>query len=261
MGRMHLFELEDQPWFPRLIRAYMQDHLRFMGDWSGPAYQGFVEKLKAALERVGQREILDLCSGGGGPVKIILQKLQVQGVAATARLTDLYPNTEAYEQLERESDGAIQGHSSPVNATNVPPELNGFRLMANGFHHFRPEDARMVLADAVTKQRSIAVIEMVSRSALAFVSVGIGFLAVFIATPFVKPFRLSRLFFTYVLPVIPLCVLWDGLVSCLRVYSPDELRTLVSRLGPTEYDWDIGRLRTGPGAATYLIGTPRLSDG
>ena len=48
MGRMHLFELEDQPWFPRLIRAYMQDHLRFMGDWSGPAYQGFVEKLKAA---------------------------------------------------------------------------------------------------------------------------------------------------------------------------------------------------------------------
>ena len=62
----------------------------------------------------------------------------------------------------------------------------------------------MVLADAVTKQQSIAVIEMVSRSVLAFVSVGIGFLAVFIATPFVKPFRLSRLLFTYVLPIMPL---------------------------------------------------------
>jgi len=33
MGRIHLFELEDQPLFPRVIRAYMQDHLRFMGDW------------------------------------------------------------------------------------------------------------------------------------------------------------------------------------------------------------------------------------
>jgi hypothetical protein len=254
---MHLFELEDQPWFPRVIRAYMQDHLRFMGDWSGPAYKGFVEKLKAALERVGQREIVDLCSGGGGPVKIILQMLQAQGTTVTARLTDLYPNTAAYEQLEQESGGTIKGYPSPVNATDVPPALSGFRLVANGFHHFRPEDASKVLADAVTKRQSIAVIEMVSRSALAFVSVGIGVIAVFIATPFVKPFRLSRLLFTYVLPVMPLCVLWDGLVSCLRVYSPDELRKLVSQLDDTTYEWEIGNLPIGPGKATYLIGTPR----
>jgi hypothetical protein len=130
-------------------------------------------------------------------------------------------------------------------------------LIANGFHHFRPEDAALVLADAVTKRQSIAVIEMVSRSALAFFSVGLGVIAVFIATPFVKPFRLSRLLFTYLLPVMPLCVLWDGLVSCLRVYSPDELRILVSQLNDTEYDWDVGTLRLGPGVVTYLIGTPR----
>jgi hypothetical protein len=97
---------------------------------------------------------------------------------------------------------------------------------------------------------------MVSRSALAFFSVGIGLLAVFIATPFVKPFRFSRLLFTYLLPLMPLCILWDGIVSCLRVYSPDELRTLVAQLGNTDYDWDIGTTRVGPGVATYLIGTP-----
>ena len=257
MGRIHLFELEDQPWFPRVIRAYMQDHLRFMGDWSGSAYEGFVEKLKAAMERVGQYMILDLCSGGGGPIKIILQMLQTKGFAATARLTDLYPNTEAYEQLAHESGGTIQGYPLPVNATNVPQELGGFRLIANGFHHFRPEDATQVLADAVTKQQSIAVIEMVSRSALAFFSVGIGVIAIFIAAPFVKPFRFSRLLFTYLIPLIPLCTLWDGFVSCLRVYSPHELRALTSQFGHTEYDWDIGNLRIGPGRATYLIGTPR----
>jgi len=260
MGRIHLFELEDQAWFPHVIRAYMQDHLRFMGDWSGSAYQRFAEKLKAAMDRVGQRIILDLCSGGGGPIKIILRTLQAQGFVATARLTDLYPNPDAYEQLARESNGTIQGYSSPVNAANVPQELNGFRLIANGFHHFRPQDAVAVLADAVAKQQSIAVVEMVSRSALAFFSIGVGLISVFIATPFVKPFRFSRLLFTYLIPLIPLCILWDGIVSCLRVYSPDELQALVSQLDDTTYEWDIGNLSMGPGKATYLIGTPRISS-
>ena len=33
------------------------------------------------------------------------------------------------------------------------------------------------------------------------------------ATPFVRPFRWSRLLFTYVIPLIPLLVLFDGTVS------------------------------------------------
>jgi hypothetical protein len=258
MGRMHLFEFEDLPWFPQNIRTCMQDHLRFMGDLSAPAYKGFAEKLKSAMERIGQRRILDLCSGGGGPVRTLLRLLRAQNFAATALLTDLFPNRAAYRQLEGESGGTIQGCDSSVDATNVPPGLNGFRLLANGFHHFRPQDAGLVLADAIKRQQGIAVIEMVSRSPLAFLSVVIGFVAMFVVTPFVRPFRVSRLFFTYLLPLAPLCTLWDGLVSCLRVYSPAELRALVSQLGNTTYEWDIGEIRFGPGVATYLIGTPRI---
>jgi hypothetical protein len=66
MGRKHLFEFEDQPWFPRLIRAYMQDHLTVMGNLAGPAYQGFVEKLQTAMVRCGQRQLLDLCWSHSG---------------------------------------------------------------------------------------------------------------------------------------------------------------------------------------------------
>jgi hypothetical protein len=258
MKRVHLFEFEDFPWFPQSIRACMQDHLRFMGDWSAPAYKGFVEKLRTAMERSGQRAILDLCSGSGGPIRTILQLLHAQGFAATACMTDLFPNVAAYRQLERDSNGTIQGYDSSVNATSVPPKLSGFRLLANGFHHFQPQDAIKVLSDAVQQQQGIAVIELVSRSPLAFFSVFVGFAAMFVATPFVKPFRVSRLFFTYLLPLAPLCTLWDGLVSCLRVYSPTELQALIAQLGVTTYEWEIGEIRFGPGVATYLIGTPRL---
>ncbi|HXG22547.1 MAG TPA: class I SAM-dependent methyltransferase [Methylomirabilota bacterium] len=256
MGRKPLFEFEDLPWFPRLIRAYMQDHLTFMGNLSGPAYQGFVEKLQAAMACCGQRQLLDLCSGSGGPARTILPLLYSRGMEAKAWLSDLFPNVAAYRHLAKETNGAIEGVEYPVDAAHVPADLTGFRLVANGFHHFRPTQAVAVLADAVAKRQGIAVIEMVNRSPFAFLSVGVGFLSTFLAAPFLKPFRATRLVYTYLLPLVPLFLLWDGVVSCLRVYSLEELRGLVSQLNGNDYEWDIGKIRIGPGAVTYLIGTP-----
>ena len=257
MARKRLFEFEDLPWFPRLIRAYMQDHLAFMGDLSGTAYQAFSTKLKEAMASLGQTELLDLCSGGGGPMRTILRLLREQGLDARARLSDLFPNVEAYRHLEKVTDGAIQGIESPVDATNVPVDLRGFRLMANGFHHFPPEMAEKVLADAVAKRQGIAIVEMVNRSFLSFLGVGVGTVLIFLAAPFIKPFRFSRLFFTYVAPLVPLFILWDGVMSCLRAYSPEELKALVSRLDAQTYEWEIGELRFRPGVATYVIGKPK----
>ncbi len=133
MGRVHLFEFEDQPWFPRLLRSYMQDHLTFMGNLSGPAYQPFVKKLKTVMERTQQNTLLDLCSGSGGPARTVVRLLRAQGFEARARLSDLFPNVVAYQQLEKESGGILQGVSFPVDAAHVPTELDGFRLIANGF--------------------------------------------------------------------------------------------------------------------------------
>ena len=48
-------------------------------------------------------------------------------------------------------------------------------------------------------------------------------LAVLVLTPAVRPFRWSRLFWTYLVPVLPPPILFDGVVSCLRVYTPEEM--------------------------------------
>jgi hypothetical protein len=259
MRRRQLVEFEDLSWFPPLIRAYLQDHLAFMGNLSAPAYRAFVVKLKDAMASAGQTELLDLCSGSGGPVQTILRLLREQGVEVRAHLSDLFPNIEAYRRITKETAGVVSGVESSVDATNVPEELTGFRLIANGFHHFPPDAATKVLGDAVTKQQGIAIVEMVNRSALAFTGVGVGFVLALLSAPFLKPFRFSRLFFTYVVPLVPFFLLWDGIVSCLRVYSPEELRVLISQLSPHGYQWEVGELRFGPGVATYMIGVPRAT--
>ena len=81
-------------------------------------------------------------------------------------------------------------------------------------------------------------------------------LFVLLLTPLVRPLRPGRFLWTYLLPVTPLLIFWDGLVSALRVYSPDELRELVAELD--DYDWDIGTVSAGKGPQriTYLIGKP-----
>jgi len=261
MRRLHLFEFEDQPWFPPLVRACMTDFLAYMGGLSYAAlpYRAFAERLSVAMERTGDDTIVDLCSGSGGPALTIAGLVGERlGRLPRVLLTDLYPNLERLGQLRDEAGGHVDFSSEPVNASCVPESLAGFRLICNGFHHLPPEQARACLKDAVDKRRGIAVAELVDRSAASLLAVGLGISAELVVTPLIRPLRPSRLLLTYLLPVVPVCTLWDGLVSCLRAYDPRELRELVGGLPESDYVWEIGRLRVPrlPASVTYLIGRP-----
>ena len=64
-----------------------------------------------------------------------------------------------------------------------------------------------------------------------------------LAAPFVRPFRLERLFWTWVIPVVPFVLMFDGIVSCLRTYSPAELAQLTAEVqtpaGGLPYHWRL----------------------
>ncbi len=259
MPRIHAPELEDQPWFPSVFRDAMTDFLGFVGTLSERPYVAFVARLRAALEATGAREIVDLGSGGGGPTALLVRMLVRDGYPVTAKLTDLYPNADRLTRIAERSGGRVAPVLTPVDATRVPDAHQGFRLMCNCFHHMRPETARAILADAARARRGIAILEVVERSPAAFVSVLMAPVNVLLMTPFIRPFRASRFLFTYLVPLLPLFVLWDGLMSILRIYSPDELRALVRDIPGDGYSWEIGTLSQGiPGAPrmTYLIGVP-----
>ena len=258
MSRIHAFEFEDQAWFPALIREYMTDFLSHIGGWSKIPYQPFTERLAEAVQRTGDRRVVDLCSGGGGPALVIASDLRERlarpvGVV----LTDLYPTS---SRLERRATfpSWVELEPRPIDAQDVPEALDGFRLICNGFHHLKPEQGRACLQDAVAKRRGVALIELTQRSALSVLQIAFGTATQLVLTPFIKPFRWSRLFYTYALPIVPLCTLWDGIVSCLRVYDPEELRDLIADLPASDYRWEYGRLRVPqmPTSLTYLIGTP-----
>jgi flavin-dependent dehydrogenase len=83
--------------------------------------------------------------------------------------------------------------------------------------------------------------------------------AAVLVTPFIQPFKCSRLLWTYVIPVIPLVLLVDGILSCLRAYSTTELSQLVASLNGESYKWQIGKGMAGIFPVTYMVGYPEVS--
>lgn len=261
MNRLHLFEIHDQEWCPRTIRDAETDYLQFAISATKP-YAAMVPILTGALQRTGARHILDLCSGAAGPWLWLHPVLAERGISASVCLTDKYPNMERFGRSSPLVPQAISYHPQPVDATRVPDELPGFRTMFSAFHHFRPEQACAVLADAVRMRQGIGVFEGTQRRPLALLLMLLVPLAVLVTTPFIRPFRWSRLLWTYLIPIVPVVALFDGLVSCLRTYSIEELRDLTARLDTNDYHWDIGAVKSKMTAIsiTYLIGVPNDND-
>jgi hypothetical protein len=256
MNRMQLVELEDLPWWPAVWRDAGTAYLAKAAQLAGHAKP--VAKIAAeALAKSGQTEILDLCSGGGGPTAALLAELERGGAAVKVRLSDRYPNLPALERVAAESNGRIEVVRDPVDATAVPKDLPGLRTLFNAFHHFPPDLARSILAAAVRDGKPIAVVEMIGRKPPMLLGMLLAPLFFALSLPLLRPFRAAWIPFTYVVPILPLWVMFDGIVSCLRVYSPAELRELVAGIDAPGWRWDIREEPIGPGAtATVLIGLP-----
>jgi hypothetical protein len=222
-------------------------------------FSAVAPKIRAAMDATGTGDVIDLCSGGGGPWLTLEPELRKSG-PVNITLSDLYPNIEALSHLPARGRGRLDFHKTAVNATDVPAAFGGVRTMFNAFHHFPPDQAVAILADAVRKRRAIAIFEGVNRRAVGLFLMPIQLPAIVLLTPFVRPFRWSRLLFTYALPLIPLLVLFDGTVSLLRLYLEDELRELVGRTpGGERFAWDIGETSVPgmPTAVTHLVGVPK----
>ena len=252
MRRLQLFEVLDQPWCPQAIRDGATDFLEAITS-RADIYRTVEDKFFAALLACGASRIVDLCSGGGGPW---LSRRWSGALAAhpplTVSLTDKFPSDALVARAV--AHPLITAVSFSVDAACVPESLRGFRTIFSSFHHFPDSVAVAVLSDAVEAGDGFAMAEVSTRTLRAFATIFLMPLLVWLLTPAMRPFRWSRLLFTYLLPLIPLVVWWDGLVSCGRTRTPAELRSLACAF--PQYAWEAGYARGSWLPPVYLIGTP-----
>lgn len=259
MRRVQLIEFHEQPWLPSSLRDEITDTLQF-GLNLLKAYSPIVPLLQRALDSTRTGSIVDMGSGGGGPWSDLARRLRGNSSALQIWLTDKYPNLGASQIVRVASENHITFYPSPVDAMKVPGELKGFRTMFTSFHHFSPEEAGAILQNAVDADEGIGIFEITRRAPSTIAVVVAWVFLLFVCTPWIRPFRWSRLLWTYLLPIIPLILLFDGAISCLRTYTPWELREMVGKLNAGEYEWETGEHASGRVPITYLIGCPRASS-
>jgi hypothetical protein len=143
-----------------------------------------------------------------------------------------------------------------VKAANFNANEDGLYLSVNSFHQFNESEAKEILTKVSLRNQPIVIVEGNNDSLWqVFGMTVIVPLTVLLTAPFVKPFRIERLLFTYLIPILPLVTFIDGFLALFRLYAPvdlDELTTFIDQKG---YVWRSGKLDNGRGGKIiYLIG-------
>lgn len=256
MGRIHLFEFEDQKWFPSFLRNYGTDFLQFLSNKT-KLYKPIISVLEKGLAATGKNVMVDLASGGGGGLLWLNSELLQKYPDLKIVLTDYYPNRSAFEYTKQQAPN-FEFIATSIDARKVPESLEGLRTQFLSLHHFKPHDARLILQNAVDSKSPIAIFEAQERSVPSILAMLFSPISVLLTTPLIRPFKWARLLFTYIIPIVPLFVLWDGVVSSLRTYSLKEMDTLVNSLENKDtFTWEMNRVKSGPGVILYLLGTKK----
>ncbi len=257
-ARIHGFELHEQPWLPETLRSALTEWLRVLWEYSR-AEVVITPLLQAAIVSSGAGRVVDLCSGGSGPILGIQAELARRGVQIPVVLTDKFPDRESLSALTLDYRRNVTACLHSIDAASVPEKLTGLRTLFNSFHHFRPQEARDILRAAWVDRQPIGIFEITARTlpklALCFPA---SFFSCFLLIWRMRPRRAIWWTLTWVAPLIPFIVGWDALVSHLRSYTPSELYALTEGLDDASWRWQQGRVAAPRGGVeiTFLIGTP-----
>ncbi|PYU21765.1 MAG: hypothetical protein DMG32_19780 [Acidobacteria bacterium] len=260
MRRVQLIEIHDQPWFPSFLRDQVTDDLQVLLNIGKP-YGDILQQLREGIELSGADRVLDLCSGAGGPWPWLAEALARSGLRVHVELSDKYPNASARGRLQSNC-ADLHYRDESVDARRVPRGLAGFRTLFTSFHHFPPKQAREILRDAVDNRQGIGVFEIPGRRPLTLLLLPLVLIADILVVPFLRPRPVVRsvwrLVWRWVIPIVPLVLFFDGMVSCLRAYSPRELSELTNGLADDRYRWRLGCIKRSflrlP--ITFLVGYP-----
>ncbi|KAF5008620.1 hypothetical protein FDECE_5110 [Fusarium decemcellulare] len=259
--RMHLFQIHDQPWFPSSLRVIVQAILS--KTWSlklpipsrSPAQIAASKLIQYLDTSISSWKFIDFCAGGGGPTPVIedhvnryLRNRNRQEVDFV--LTDSHPNINAWALIDSQNphityDGqSVDASQAPERLTQPKDGRKIFRLFNLAFHRFDDDLAQRILKDTIDSNQGFAIFELQDRSIMSFLAdlllpVGVVLSAPYYALKWRSP---SVLIFTWLIPIIPLVLMWDGIVSSLRTREPEEVEALLHGCNSNLAGWEF---RTG----------------
>ncbi len=231
MKRRQLFEFCDQSWLPDIIRDAVYDCLAIIHRLAQP-YRNSAKLYEKLAEVSGQAEVLDLGSG----TAVHLEPVFRAPGAKLPRIvvSDIYPNVSYFAELsERFGKERIAFHPEPLSFLDSLKTPYRAVSMCTAFHHLSEPDAAKLVASVAESRRSLLILELNARSVSQFLLTFLAVPLLFAAPFFAKKKHPLKFVFGCFIPIVPVIVLFDGLVSSLRAYTEADIRAMIpSGLSP-----------------------------
>lgn len=225
MKRKQVAQISNTPWFPKFLTRCIHEFMTwFVG--KANAAKPFLPIIEEGLRYADKIVVIDKKCGAG------------------------------FETLDHLIDKNILRSHVAMDHFNAAQE--GLYVSVNSFYQLNPEKAQHVLRLVAEKGQPIAIVEGNNDSLWqVFGMTLIVPITVLLTAPFVKPFRLERLVFTYLIPILPLVTLIDGFLALFKLYNPADLDELTDSIAQKNYAWRSGKLDNGRGGKViYLLGWP-----
>jgi hypothetical protein len=125
-------------------------------------------------------------------------------------------------------------------------------------HHFNPEEVQAVLRSAQESRVPFLAAEATHRSIKGILVTLLVPLLAMLLMPRVRPRRALPLILTYLPPVVPAVIWWDGFASTLKTYRAKELTAITAEIEEPGYSWHVEEVsaRGSPIPVTIVGGRP-----
>lgn len=266
MKRIQLFEFEDFDWLPNSVRTGLTNLLVVLLKMLGIS-EVLANLINTIKEKHNFSQIVDMGSGSGGAMPDVIKKIN-EGAEEMIKLllTDLHPNPSLVEKMNTSGTPNVSYRAESFNACHINEAPQGLKTMINSFHHMPPPVAKSILKSAQDNNEPILIYELAENKVplliwwlLLPLSLLILIVMSMCMTPFVKGLTFKQLLLTYVMPIIPLIYAWDGQASSVRIYTKEDVESMLAEFKNDEYKWEIETAVNSKGKKTgyYILGLPR----
>lgn len=266
MTRKELFEFEDFNWFPAGIRTGMTNLILVFHKMMGTTevLSALITKLR---DKISFDTIVDLGSGSGGPMPEVINALNEKHLDKPIQLilTDLHPNSKLIDKINKDENPYVSYRKKPLDALNFQESPEGLKTMIASFHHMSPIKAKQILKSAAENAQPFLLFELAKNNVpflvwvlLLPLSLSLLIVMSLIMTPFSKNLTATQLFFTYIIPIIPIAYAWDGQASLMRTYTFEDIESMFSDIKLPNFKWEIQEPEKSNGKKLgyYVFGYP-----
>ncbi|MEC9281578.1 MAG: class I SAM-dependent methyltransferase [Bdellovibrionota bacterium] len=182
------------------------------------------------VKRQGSQSIHDPCAGSGYVNQLIFESLD-EKLNAKFYLSDLMTDEspEFAKQINALGFENLKFAEKSIDLLKIEASNQMPKMFVNSFHHFDRDHVKEILKNTLGQGKELLVLEYCRKTPDSLMSMLFGGVFSLLFFPFVveKKFVLPSFIFTYLIPVIPFMLVWDGVVSCLRTHSSSSLEEIL----------------------------------